>query len=66
MSPTEFPSSWSAPRYVATVVGVLAIGVLAFYSAVAESGLTVEEVVFVGLAVALPTTLAYEIARRRE
>lgn len=66
MSSTEFPSSWTDPQYVATVVGVLALGVLVFYSATADSGLTVDEVVFVGLAMTLPPTLAYELARRWE
>ena len=66
MSSNDFPSSWSDPRYVATVVGVLAIGALVFYSALTSSGLTVEEVVFVGLVITLPTTIAYEIARRWE
>lgn len=64
MSSTEFPSSWSDPRYVATVVGVLAIGALVFYSALTQSGPTVDEVVFVVLVITLPSTIAYELARR--
>lgn len=66
MSSTDFPSSWSDPRYVATVVSILAIGALVFYSSMTSSGLTVEEVVFVGVVISLPTTIAYEIARRWE
>ena len=64
MSSTDFPSSWSDPRYVATVVGILAIGALVFYSALTHSGLTVDEVIFVGLVITLPATIASEIARR--
>lgn len=59
-------SSWSDPRYVSTLVGVLATGALVFYAALTQSGLTVEEVVFVLLAVTLPATIAYEIVRRWE
>lgn len=65
MSSTDFPSSWSDPAYVAAVVGVLAIGVLVFYSALTQSEPTVEEIVFVGLVITLPSGIAYEIARRR-
>lgn len=64
MSSTDFPSSWSDPEYVATVVGVLATGAVVFYSALTQSGLTVEEVIFVVLAITLPAGIAYEIARR--
>lgn len=64
MPSTDMPSSWSDPRYVSTVVGILATGALVFYAASTQSGLTVEEVVFVLLSVTLPTTIAYEIARR--
>jgi len=46
------------------VVGVLATGALVFYSALSESGPTVDEVLFVLLAVTLPMTVAHEIARR--
>jgi len=55
---------WSDPRYVSTVVGILATGALVFYAPSTQSGLTVEEVVFVLLSVTLPATIAYEIARR--
>ncbi|SIR11406.1 hypothetical protein SAMN05421858_1476 [Haladaptatus litoreus] len=64
MSSSNMPSSWSDPRYVSTVVGVLATGVLVFYAALTQSGLVVEEVVFVLLSVTLPATIAYEVARR--
>lgn len=66
MPSSEIASSWSDPRYVSTLVGVLATGALVFYAAVTQSGLTVEEVVFVLLSVTLPATIAYEIARRWE
>lgn len=64
MSSTGFPSSWGNPEYIATVVGVLTTGALIFYSALTESGPTVEEVLFVVLAITLPAGIAYEIARR--
>ena len=64
MSSTNFLSSWGDPRYVATVVSILAIGALVFYSALTPTDLTIEEVIFVGLAITLPTIIAYEIARR--
>ena len=64
MSDSEFPSSWSDPRYVATIVSVLATGALYFYSGLTQSGLTVQDVTFVILAILLPTAIAYEIARR--
>ena len=55
--------TWTNPEYVA-VVAVLATAGLVFYSALTDSGLTVDEVVFVGLTITLPATLAYELARR--
>jgi hypothetical protein len=64
MSSGDVPTSWTDPDYVATVVGVLAMGVLIFYSALSDSGLTTSEVGFVVLAIALPATVAREIARR--
>ena len=64
MSDDAFPVSWTDPDYVAAVVGVLAVGTLVFYSALVEGPPTVETVLFVGLWVTLPTTVAYEIARR--
>ncbi|SFR58315.1 hypothetical protein SAMN04487947_2545 [Halogeometricum rufum] len=64
MSPAESPPSWTDPRYVAAVVGVLATGAVVFYSALTPTGPTVEEVVFALLAVMLPATAAYEVARR--
>ena len=56
--------SWTSPEYVATVVGVLATGVLVFYSSLAQTGLTVDEILVVGLGITVPMTIAYEIARR--
>lgn len=64
MSSTDPPTSWSDPRYVATVVGVLATGALYFYSALTRSGPTAGEITFVLLVVSLPATVAYEAARR--
>ena len=58
------PTSWTDPNYIATVVGVLAVGALAFYAGLSSSGLTVDEVVFVVLGITLPATIARWIARR--
>ncbi|MFC6973686.1 hypothetical protein ACFQL1_01740 [Halomicroarcula sp. GCM10025709] len=63
--PSDGPRSERAiPTYVATVVGVLAVGVLVFRSALTGAGPTVDEIVFVLLAVTLPMTIAYRLARR--
>jgi len=64
MSDSEFPSSWNDPRYVAAIVSVIATGGLYFYSGLTQSGLTVEEITLVIFAILLPTSIAYEIARR--
>ncbi|WP_435066654.1 hypothetical protein [Haloplanus sp. C73] len=64
MSATDGPPRWTNPAYVATVVGVLATGGLVFYSALTQSGPTVDEVIFVVLSISLPATVAYELARR--
>ena len=56
--------AWTMPEYVATIVAVLATGGLVFYSALTDAGLTVDEVVVVGLTITLPATLADELARR--
>ena len=56
--------SWTSPEYVATVAGALATGALVFYSSFTEAGPTVDEVLFVGLGITVPVTIAYEIARR--
>jgi len=64
MSSDTRQPGWTDPKYVATVVGVLAIGALVFYSSLTQSGPTVDEIVFVMLAVTVPTTVAYEVARR--
>lgn len=60
----EFPTSWTDPDYIAAVVGVLAVGVLAFYAGLVDGAPSIETVLFVLLWVTLPTTLACEIARR--
>ena len=62
-SPNAKPS-WTNPEYVATVVGVLATGALVFYSSLARTGLTVDEILSVMLGITVPVTIAYEIARR--
>ena len=64
MPAPESQPGWTSPEYVATVVGVLAVGVLVFYSSLTRTGLTVDDVLFVGLGITVPTTIAYEIARR--
>jgi pyruvate/2-oxoacid:ferredoxin oxidoreductase alpha subunit len=64
MASSDTSSAWSEPRYVSTVVGVLATGAVVFYAAATQSGLTVAEVLFVLLSITLPATIAYEIARR--
>jgi hypothetical protein len=61
---TDPQPGWTNPEYVATVVGVLAIGALVFYSSLTQSGPTVDEVLFVGLGITVPVTIAYEVARR--
>jgi hypothetical protein len=57
------PIRWTNPEYVAAGVGVLTVGAFVFYSA-HSSGPTVDEIIFVGLVIMLPATLAYELARR--
>ncbi len=64
MSTDTFPVSWRNPDYIATVVGVLAIGAFYFHSASASSAPTADEITFVLLAVFLPLGMAYEVARR--
>jgi len=58
------PPQWTNPKYVATVIGVLATGALVFYSSLTQSGPTVDEIIFVVLAISIPVTIAYELARR--
>jgi hypothetical protein len=48
----------------ADVAGVLAVGALYAYSASTGSGPTADEITMVLLAVFLPMTIAYQIARR--
>lgn len=64
MSADDRPRPWRDPRYVSTVVGVLATGALVFYGALVETAPDVETILFVLLWVTLPATLAYEVARR--
>jgi hypothetical protein len=67
--PSHVPSrisraDWTSPEYVATVVGVLATGALVFLAALTRSGPTVDDVTVVVLGIAVPMTLAHELARR--
>jgi len=64
MSSPDSHISWTNPDYVATVVGVLATGILVFYSSLTQSGPTVNEIIFVVLSITIPMTIAREIARR--
>ena len=64
MSASEFPSSWTDPTYVSTVVMVLVAGGLVFYAALTPGDPSHETVGFVLLWVSLPATIAYELARR--
>jgi L-cystine uptake protein TcyP (sodium:dicarboxylate symporter family) len=58
-------ADWTSPDYVATVVGVLAVGALGVVAALTRSGPTVDDVTFVVSSITVPVTLAYELARRR-
>ena len=64
MPTTEPHPGWTNPEYVATAVGVLAIGTLVFYNSLAQSGPTVDDILFVGLGITVPVTIAHEVARR--
>jgi hypothetical protein len=64
MSDPGFPTTWTDPEYVATVVAVLATGALVFYAALSPGAPTPETVGFVLLWISLPATVAYELARR--
>lgn len=63
MSPDP-SSGWTDPEYVATVVGVLAVGALVFYAELVSPTLTAQTVVFVVLWVTLPVTVAHALAAR--
>jgi len=54
----------SDPEYVATVVGVLAVGALVCYAELVSQPLTIRTVVFVVLWVTLPMTVARALAGR--
>lgn len=64
MPDTEVPSSWRDPQYVSTIVAVLSIGALFFYSALVESAPSSETIIIVLFWVLVPTVIAYEAARR--
>ncbi|SEV98426.1 hypothetical protein [Halobacterium jilantaiense] len=64
MAPSDFPAEWDDPRYVATVVGVLATGVLYAYASTAKNAPTTGDITFVLLAVLAPAGVVYELARR--
>ena len=57
-------TDWTDPGYVATVVGVLAVGALVFYAELVGPTLTARTVVFVVLWVTLPMTVARVVAHR--
>lgn len=59
----RFPADPQDPRFVAAVAGVLATAALYVYAATTDV-LTTGTVSFVLLAVLLPTTAAYWLARR--
>ena len=70
MVPSHVPAdtaraNWTSPDYVATVVGVLAVGAIAFVAALTRPSPTVDGVTFVVLSITVPAALAYELARRR-
>jgi hypothetical protein len=60
----RFPSSWTDPWYVSTVVGILAIGAVMYYAALVEGPPSPGTVIFVILAVFWPVAIAYEVALR--
>lgn len=64
MSSSDYPTTWTHPRYIATVVGLVAFGALVFYSSLTDAGPTVDEIVFVILVLTVPATIAHELARR--
>ncbi len=64
MSSSEFPTDWHDPEFVATVVGVLAVGAIAVYLAAADAGVSVGPFVGLLLAVLVPAAVAYELARQ--
>jgi hypothetical protein len=57
-------ADWTSPEYVATVVGVLAVGALVCSAALTRTSPTVDDVTFVVSSITAPATLAYELARR--
>ena len=61
---SDTPSSWRDPRYIATIVGVIATAALYFFHGVTQAGPTTGEITTVLLVVFVPSWIAYEIARR--
>lgn len=62
--PDSSPASFRDPQYVATVVGVLATAAVVVYAALVPGPPTPETAIGVLLAVTLPVTAAYELAKR--
>jgi len=65
MAAPDFPTEWDDPQYVATLVGVVATGALYVYAAATENSLRTTEITLVLLAILVPASAVYELARRR-
>jgi hypothetical protein len=65
MAASDFPTEWDDPRYVATLVAVVATGALYVYAAATENSLRTTEITLVLLAILVPASVVYELARRR-
>ena len=61
---TAATTDWTDPEYVATVVGVLAVGALVFYAELVSPTLTARTVVSVVLWITIPMTVAHVVVRR--
>lgn len=59
-------ADWTSPEYVATVVGVLAVGALVFFAALTRSSPTVDDVTFVVLILSAVSQLRYSPPRGGE
>lgn len=64
MSLDQWPTSFRDPTYIATLVGILALGALFFYSEIVDSAPSTEAILFVLFWMTIPMTVAYEVARR--
>jgi len=64
MATSDFPSEWTDPRYVATIVGVLATVALYVYASTPQNTITTSEITLVLLVVLAPAGAVYELARR--